>query len=71
MCSNTDSLQQWLRSRGSHVSKVRLHGSEGVITTLPCPRLEWLVLEDIEVDLPRQPAAAGPVCAGAPALGSH
>jgi len=50
-CTNTDSLQQWLRSRGSHVIKVKLQGSDGVITSLPCPKLEWLVLDNISVDL--------------------
>jgi len=50
-CTNTDSLQQWLRSRGSHVIKVKLQRSKGVITTLPCPKLEWLALECIGVDL--------------------
>jgi len=50
-CTNTDSLQQWLRSRGSHVIKVNLQSSTGVITSLPCPRLEWLGLENISVDL--------------------
>jgi len=50
-CTDTDSLQQWLRSRGSHVIKVNLQGSDGVITSLPCPRLKWLVLENIRVDL--------------------
>jgi len=50
-CTNTDSLQQWLRSRGSHVSKVRLRGARGLITSLPCPRLKELVLEDLWVDL--------------------
>jgi len=50
-CTNTDSLQQWLRSRGSHIIKVKLQRSDGFITSLPCPRLKWLVLEDISVDL--------------------
>jgi len=50
-CTNTDSLQQWLRSRGSHVIKVKLQRSKGVITSLPCPSLRWLVLEDTSVDL--------------------
>jgi len=50
-CTNTDSLQQWLRNRGSHVIKVKLQGAEGMLTSLPCPRLKWLVLEDISVDL--------------------
>jgi len=50
-CTNTDSLQHWVRSRGSHVVKVRLRGPGAAITSLPCPRLEWLVLEDTSVDL--------------------
>jgi len=50
-CTNTDSLQQWLRSRGSHVIKFKLQGSKGVITSLPCPRLKWHVLENTSVDL--------------------
>jgi len=50
-CTNTDSLQQWLRSRGSHVIKVKLRGPGGFITSLPCPRLKWLVLQNISVDL--------------------
>jgi len=37
-CTNTDSLQLWLRSRGSHVIKVVLQGPGGTITSLPCPR---------------------------------
>jgi len=49
-CTNTDSLQQWLRSRGSHVIKVKLQCPSRIIT-LPCPRLEWLVLEKTSVDL--------------------
>jgi len=48
-CTNADSLQQWLRSRGSHVIKVKLRFSR-VITSLPCPKLNWLVLEYISVD---------------------
>jgi len=50
-CTNTDSLQQWLRSRGSHVIKAKLRIERGIITSLPCPRLERLVLKDISVDL--------------------
>jgi len=50
-CTNTYSLQQWLRSRGSHVVKVKLRGTGGFITSLPCPRLKWLALEYIRVDL--------------------
>jgi len=50
-CSNTDSLQQWLRSSGSHVIKVKLQRPAGNVTSLPCPRLEWLVLEYVSVDL--------------------
>jgi len=50
-CANTDSLQQWLHSRGSQVIKVQLRGAKGVLTSLPCPRLEWLVLDNISVDL--------------------
>jgi len=50
-CTNTDSLQQWLRSRGSHVIEIILLSADGVINSLPCPRLEWLVLENTRVDL--------------------
>jgi len=54
-CSNTDSLQQWLRSRGAHVGVICLEGtcSGGVITTLPCARLEELILFWCSVDLSR------------------
>jgi len=31
--------------------KFKLQGSAGVITSLPCPRLKWLVLEGISADL--------------------
>jgi len=47
---NAGSLQQWLRSKGSHVSKVKLRNFVGV-TSLPCPRLRCLVLVDMSVDL--------------------
>jgi len=51
MCTNTDSLQQWLRSRGSHVIKLTLQESKGVLTSLPCLKLKELVLECQWVDL--------------------
>jgi len=50
-CCNTDSLQQWLRNRGSGVTKLKLWTTCGVLTALPCPRLECLVLNGSKVDL--------------------
>jgi len=50
-CPNTDSLQTWLRSRGSSVNQIQLFLPSGAITSLPCPRLEHLVLEDSIVNL--------------------
>jgi len=52
-CSDTDSLHQWLCSRGAHVGVFRLEGTSpgGVITTQPCPRLECLELVGCSVDL--------------------
>jgi len=48
---NTDSLQQWLHSRGASVLVVNLHDASGVITTLPCPRLQGLGLFNCSLDL--------------------
>jgi len=53
LCSGTytDSLQRWLQSRGASVFDVRLNHSLGVITTLPCPKLQNLMLLNSSVDL--------------------
>jgi len=49
--ADTDSLQEWLHSRGANVRELRLKAFGGVITSLPCPKLEHLVLECVHVDL--------------------
>jgi len=49
--TNTDNLQQWLHSRGASVLQVNLLQASGVITTLPCPKLQDLVLSNSSVDL--------------------
>jgi len=50
-CSNIDSLQQWLHSRGSGVRKIKFSKSSGLITSLPCPKLEGLEVADSSADL--------------------
>jgi len=45
------SLQRWLASRGSSVLGMDLTQPTGVITTLPCPKLQCLVLQNCDVDL--------------------
>jgi len=50
-CSNIDSLQRWLHSRGSGVIAIAVSRSSGAITSLPCPKLEDLELRDSSVDL--------------------
>jgi len=49
--ADTDSLQRWLHSRGASVRRMGLIQSSGVITTLPCPKLEDLMLAHSSVDL--------------------
>jgi len=49
--TDTDSLQLWLHSRGDSVLEIDLTQASGVITTLPCPKLQDLVLFNSSVDL--------------------
>jgi len=49
--ADTDSLQLWLHNRGASVLEVQVNRSTGVITTLPCPKLQCLVLKYCSVDL--------------------
>jgi len=49
--ADTDSLQQWLHNRGASVLEIDLNNTSGVITTLPCPKLQDLVLFNSSVDL--------------------
>jgi len=52
-CTNIDSLEQWLRSRGANVQSLYLHltGSSGVITSLPCRQIRALTFHSIRADL--------------------
>jgi len=50
-CTNIDSLQQWLRRRGTAVLGIDFTDSPGVIATLPCPMLQALILDNSSVDL--------------------
>jgi len=43
--------RQWLRHRGSGLTKLKLWTTRGVLTALPCPRLECLELNGSKVDV--------------------
>jgi len=62
-CSNIDSLQQWLHSRGSGVRKIELSKSSGVISSLPCPKLEDSDLHDSSVDMRKGSQLLPDLCA--------
>jgi len=51
VCSDIDSLQRWLHSRGSGVREIDIIRSSGVINSLPCFKLEILCFRDSSVDM--------------------
>lgn len=48
---DTDNLQLWLKNSGQRVEELSIYGAPGTISTIPCPKLPYLVIHDSAVEL--------------------
>jgi hypothetical protein len=50
-CADTDNLQLWLSNRGQGVEGLKIAGAPEMVCTIPCPKLDILIIHDSTVDL--------------------